>query len=133
MARFLFLVLALVVPELAAAQAVRDVRIRFELPANAAEAQLEGFRLYRTPTGGPEEVVDVGTVETLEDGTSSAVVGFLRARAYTLQLTAFGPAGESDRSNAITLPAVPDAPGALEVVLEVRGRSVSVREVREIP
>lgn len=103
--------------------ALQTVRLRWEGPTNTADAPVSGFRLYRTPNTGTEESVDLGNVQ------GETTLDFLRSKSYRLQLTAYGPGGESDRSNELTLPAVPDAPRKFEIVIPAEGTPT----IREIP
>lgn len=105
----------------------RDVRLRFLAPANAAESQLQGFRLYRQVEGQPEEKIELG------NALSPVSVSLLRGRAYKLALTAYGPAGESERSNVLSVAAIPDAPTKLEIVIEVSGTTATLKSVTSVP
>lgn len=80
-----------------AAPAIRDVRLYWYPTADGEE-----YVLYRT-RAGVEERVTLGSGEPCH-GIRTTVVSFLRFGAYTMQLTAVGPEGESPRSNRISLP-----------------------------
>lgn len=110
--------------------ALRDVTLRWQRPANAAETGPLTFRLYRTPLGRAEEAIELGPGSEGAGGEMRATVAFLRDEAYRVTVSAIGPGGESPRSNPVDVWPVPEAPGRLEIVLEVQGSAVRILEVR---
>jgi hypothetical protein len=106
--------------------------VRLQLPAYAP-GEVEGLRLQRTPAGGVEEVIELGLLTPNPSSVASKVVAFLAARDYRVTATAYGPGGESARSNELLIRATtsgpcprPEAPRLIEVVLEIGGERVVV-------
>lgn len=89
---------------LASAQgAVRDVRIQWLEPLTPG-GPVESYVLYRTRLG-VEERIELGPGTGAEGcPLLTATVGFLRQGAYSIQLAAVGPGGESERSKPVAVP-----------------------------
>ncbi len=109
--------------------------IRFMAPADAAEAQVSGYRLYAAAEGQREESIDLENLdlETVGQGLYETTAPFDSTRSYRLTMTAIGPGGESARSNELVLAATsrgacprPGAPRLIEVVIEIDGRRVTL-------
>lgn len=123
--------LALALPLVASAQEpARTLAVRLRLPANAVEAQIAGYRLYRKVglTGDAEEAIELGQLEPGADGTARTPVVFLLHRAYRVTAVSIGPGGESERSNEVTVPAA-----ALRIELEVDLSTGAARVVPPAP